>query len=131
MDGAGFGILLVVLLQSRCLFEGKAPALTSGKKVYHRKVFQLRILTSSWVGSRLDRLRGTRAIQGLAKLPFQGSQNFVPAVAYQFCLNLPAAFSQPGNGNLAKPSVKPQPVRMPCLAPALPLLLEMAKERRL
>ena len=23
--------------------------------------------------------------------------NFVPAVAYLFCLNLPAAFSQPGN----------------------------------
>ena len=24
--------------------------------------------------------------------------NFVPAVAYHFCLNLPAAFSQPKNG---------------------------------
>ena len=29
--------------------------------------------------------------------------NFVPAVAYHFCLNLPANFSQPGNGNLAHP----------------------------
>ena len=29
--------------------------------------------------------------------------NFVPVVAYHLCLNLPAAFSQPGNGNLAHP----------------------------
>ena len=29
--------------------------------------------------------------------------NFVPAVAYHFCLNLPAAFSQPRNGLIAKP----------------------------
>ena len=43
------------------------------------------------------------AIQGWAKVLFQGLVNFVPAVAYQFCLNLPAAFTQPGNGNLAHP----------------------------
>ena len=29
--------------------------------------------------------------------PFPGLVNFAPAVAYHFCLNLPAAFSQPGN----------------------------------
>ena len=29
--------------------------------------------------------------------------NFVPAVAHHFCLNLPAAFLQPENGNLAHP----------------------------
>ena len=28
--------------------------------------------------------------------------NFVPAVAYHFCLNLPEKFSQPGNGDLAQ-----------------------------
>ena len=28
---------------------------------------------------------------------FPGLVNFVPAVAYHFCLNLQAAFSQPGN----------------------------------
>ena len=35
--------------------------------------------------------------------PFPGLVNFVPAVAYHFCLNLPAAFSQPGNGLIAQP----------------------------
>ena len=35
--------------------------------------------------------------------PFPGMVNFVPAVAYLFCLNLPAAFSQPGNGIIVKP----------------------------
>ena len=31
-------------------------------------------------------------------MPFPGLVNLVPAVAYHFFLNLPAAFSQPGNG---------------------------------
>ena len=35
--------------------------------------------------------------------PFPGLVNFVPALAYLFCLNLPAAFSQPGNGLLRFP----------------------------
>ena len=30
---------------------------------------------------------------------------FVPAVAYHICLNLPAAFSQPGNGLIVKPCI--------------------------
>ena len=37
-------------------------------------------------------------IQGISTRPFPGLVNLVPAVAYQFCLNLPAAFSQPRNG---------------------------------
>ena len=38
-------------------------------------------------------------LYGLAKRWVPGLVNFVPAVAYHFCLNLPAAFSQPENGN--------------------------------
>ena len=39
-------------------------------------------------------------LQGTSKRPFPGLVNFVPAVAYHFCLNLPEAFSPPGNGLL-------------------------------
>ena len=42
-------------------------------------------------------------VQGISKRPFPGLVNFVPAVAYLFCLNLPAAFWQPGNGLLEIP----------------------------
>ena len=42
-------------------------------------------------------------IQGSPKLPFLGLDKLNPAVAYLFCLNLPAAFSQPGISNLAEP----------------------------
>ena len=42
-------------------------------------------------------------VQWWAEALFPGLVNFVPAVAYQFCLNMPATFSQPGNGNLAQP----------------------------
>ena len=42
-------------------------------------------------------------VEGLTIRPFPGLENFVPAVAYHFCLNLPAAFSQPGNGLIAIP----------------------------
>ena len=31
--------------------------------------------------------------------------NFVPALAYHFCLNLPATFLPTGNGNLAEPCI--------------------------
>ena len=44
-------------------------------------------------------------IQGSAKLLFPGLENLVPAVAYHFSLNLPAAFLKPGNGNLAELSM--------------------------
>ena len=42
-------------------------------------------------------------IQGWAKFAFQGLVNFVPVVAYHFCLNLPTALSQPGRCRLADP----------------------------
>ena len=42
-------------------------------------------------------------IQGTSRWPFPGLVNFVPAVAYHFCLNLPKAFLQPWNGLLVVP----------------------------
>ena len=42
-------------------------------------------------------------IQGRTIKPLQGLVNFVPDVAYHFCLNVPAAFSQPGNGLIREP----------------------------
>ena len=42
-------------------------------------------------------------IQGISKRLFPGLVNFVPAVAHHLCLNLPEAFSQPGNGLLEAP----------------------------
>ena len=42
-------------------------------------------------------------IQGTFKRSFPGLVNFVPAAAYHYCLNLPEAFSQPGNGLLEVP----------------------------
>ena len=39
-----------------------------------------------------------RELQAWAMKPFPGLVNFVPAVAYHFCRNLPAIFSLPGNG---------------------------------
>ena len=36
-------------------------------------------------------------VQGISVRPFPALVNFVPTVAYLFCLNLPAAFSQVGN----------------------------------
>ena len=40
-------------------------------------------------------------LQRSAKVDAPGSVNFVPAVAYHFCLNLHAAFTQPGASTLA------------------------------
>ena len=40
---------------------------------------------------------GVHYKQGFTIRQFPGLVNFVPAVAYHFCLNLLAAFSQPGN----------------------------------
>ena len=36
-------------------------------------------------------------------MAFPGLVNYVPAVAYHFCLNLLVAFSQPGNGLIVEP----------------------------
>ena len=44
-------------------------------------------------------------VQGTSKRPFPGLVNFVPAIAYHFCLNLPGAFSQPGHGLLEVPCI--------------------------
>ena len=41
-------------------------------------------------------------LQGSAKLSFPRLVNFVPAVAYRFCLNMSSIFSQPGNSNWAE-----------------------------
>ena len=42
-------------------------------------------------------------VQGSSKRRAPGLVNFVPAVAYHFCLNLPAAFSQPGARLILEP----------------------------
>ena len=42
-----------------------------------------------------------RLLHGWAKKWSQGLVNFVPAVAYQLCSSLPAAFTQPGASTLA------------------------------
>ena len=43
------------------------------------------------------------SIMGLAKRLWTGLVNFVPAVAYHFCLNFCGQFSQPENDFLAQP----------------------------
>ena len=43
------------------------------------------------------------AVQGSAKRQSPGLVTFVTALAYYFCLALPAAFAQPGTILLAKP----------------------------
>ena len=45
------------------------------------------------------------SIQGSANPRAPGLVNFVPAVAYHFCLNLPKKFSQPGVRGLADPVI--------------------------
>ena len=42
-------------------------------------------------------------LQGSAKRLKPGLVKFVPAVAYHFCLNLPGAFTKPGQSLLAEP----------------------------
>ena len=44
-------------------------------------------------------------IQGSPKECFPGLVNFVTAVAYHFCLNLPRAFSQPGKHSFGDPCI--------------------------
>ena len=45
-------------------------------------------------------------VQGSAKRWSPGLVNFIPAVAYHFCLALPAAFMQPGAYLLAEPCIR-------------------------
>ena len=47
-------------------------------------------------------------VQGCAKKWAPGVANFVPAVAYHFCLTLPAAFTQPGDLLIAEPCIEMQ-----------------------
>ena len=56
-------------------------------------------------------------LQEISIRPFPGLVNFVPAVAYLFCLNLPAAFSQPGNGL----------IEIPCNSASATLFIPKAK----
>ena len=44
-------------------------------------------------------------VQGISVRPFPALVNFVPTVAYLFCLNLPTAFSQPGNTLIGFPCI--------------------------
>ena len=46
---------------------------------------------------------GLIACTGVAKKCFPGLVNFVIAVAFHFCLNLPATFSQPGKHSFGTP----------------------------
>ena len=45
-------------------------------------------------------------VQGISIRLFPGLVNIAPAVAYHFCLNLPAAFPQPGNGLIEIPCMQ-------------------------
>ena len=46
-------------------------------------------------------------VQGSTNRRALGLVNFVPALAYHFCLNLPAAFTQPGARLLVEPCMCP------------------------
>ena len=59
--------------------------------------------SASVQGSTFHLPQFDRYIQGTSKRPFPNLVNFVPAVAYHLCLNLPEAFSQPENGLLEVP----------------------------
>ena len=48
-------------------------------------------------------------VQGSSNRRAPGFVNFVPAVAYHFCLNLPAAFTQPGARLLVEPCMSHLP----------------------
>ena len=52
-----------------------------------------------------ERSSGGFPIQGISMRPFPGLVHSVPAVAYLLCLNLSAAFSQPGNGLIEIPCI--------------------------
>ena len=61
-------------------------------------------MTSAGTEKNPCRFLSCSQIQCSTLNPFLGLANFVPAVAYHCCLNVPAtAFSQPGNGLIAEP----------------------------
>ena len=49
------------------------------------------------------------SMQGSAQRRTPGLVNFVPALAYPFCLALPAAFTQPGDHLLVEPCTSAPP----------------------
>ena len=58
------------------------------------------MLNGNVLGSEARVYPGIR-VQRLAKVCAPGLVNSIPAVAYHFCLNLPAAFTKPGASTLA------------------------------
>ena len=68
---------------------------------------------------------GAKTLQGSAKRRAPGLVNFV--TAYHFCLNLPAAFTQPGNHLLAEPYDR-QRLRCHEAYSLLPRLFHVPKE---
>ena len=62
-----------------------------------------RSLPDNFGANHAQKTKQSYEVQGTSKRPFPGFVNSVPAVAYHFCLNLPEAFSQPGNGLLEVP----------------------------
>ena len=50
-------------------------------------------------------MRDVDYVRDLADRRSPGLVNFVPALACHFCLDLPAAFTQPGDHLLAEPSI--------------------------
>ena len=49
----------------------------------------------------MEKAHRSPKVQGWAEVLLTDLVNFVAAVAYHHCHNVPAAFSQHGNGNLA------------------------------
>ena len=82
--------------------------------VPHTGVGGYRIQIGKW-DSKLFPLPHPRSpsTTGLAKIRSLGLVNFVTAVAYHYCLVLPAAFTQPGDHLLAQPCTLTNLVRWP------------------
>ena len=84
------------------LWHGWACLSSSSSSYTH---YALLIASSLSDGQRILRSNSlSNSLQGISIRPFPGLVNYVPAVAHLFCLNLPAAFSQPGNSLIEIPS---------------------------
>ena len=64
------------------------------------------VLVEHWQNFDVGQLMRDAWLRGWAKFQFQGIVNFVPIVAFHFCLNLPEKFSLPGNSILARPEIE-------------------------
>ena len=58
-------------------------------------------IIACWIRSKRLVLPTRFYVQRSAEISAQGLVNFIPAVAYQFCLDLPATFTKPGASTLA------------------------------